>query len=133
MKNVQLSQNWWLKEFRCKCVLNGYEFCGGAAPVSEKLIVLLQKTRDIVNVPLYCVHESSPRAGSGFRCIPYNALVGGVPESYHTRGMAADIWAIRVSALEISAAAQEAIAELGYGWCKLYPDRNFVHIDVGEH
>lgn len=28
---------------------------------------------------------------SGYRCAKLNALVGGVPKSYHTKGMAADI------------------------------------------
>ena len=132
MRNPKLSKNWSRLEFRCRCAERGHDWCGGAAPISEKLIALLQLVRDKAGVSLYCVHSSNPNAGSGFRCIPYNDLVKGVPDSYHTLGMAADIWSTKLSALEIYTIALEAIEELGYGWCKLYVDKNFVHIDIGE-
>ncbi len=132
MRDEKLSKDWNRSEFRCRCAERGKDWCGGAAPISERLVVLLQLIRDKANVSLFCVHSSNPNAGSGFRCIPYNKSIGGVPDSYHTLGKAADIWSTKISALEIFTIAQVAISELGYGWAKLYPDKNFVHIDIGD-
>lgn len=131
-KRIQLSKNWFLDEFHCRCEDRGYHWCGGAAPIQERLVDLLQRIRDRAGVSLYCVHSSNPEAGSGFRCIPYNTRIGGVPESYHMRGMAADIWSKSISALEIYTIALEVFEQLGYGRAFLYADKNFVHIDIGE-
>ena len=127
MKNTQLSKNWNLYEFRC----TGKNCCGGAAPVQERLIVFLQALRDKLGVPLYCVREGYG-AGSGFRCIVHNAEVKGVKNSFHTRGMAVDIWSDVISSLEIYTAALELIEELGFGFAIHYSDKHFVHIDIGE-
>lgn len=129
MREEQLSKNWSRKEFRCRCAERGYTMCGGCAPILPKLITLLQELRNELGVPLYCV---SPSAGSGFRCIAYNELIGGVAGSYHTLGMAADIWSDAVAASVIHEKALEVIEKLGYGWVKYYPKKHFVHIDIGE-
>lgn len=132
MKNIKLSENWYLNEFRCRCSERGFDWCGGAAPIQERLVTLLQRARDIAGKSLYCIHSSNQSAGSGFRCIPYNKHVGGVPESFHTRGMAADIWSPYFSVLELQSIFEQAMDELGYGWIKVYLDKGFVHVDIGE-
>ena len=129
MKNIQLADNWWLHEFRCRCEERGHKFCGGAAPIQERLVTLLQRTRDFACSPLQCVSPGAP-AGSGFRCIPYNLLVGGTPESFHTRGMAADIWSLTMRASQVAECAEKAIAELGYGFMLVYEAKGFVHLDI---
>lgn len=75
-KELQLSKNFYLSEMDCKC---GCEF----TKVSGKLIQRLQKLRDFVGRPVHL--------NSGYRCVRHNAAVGGVRNSYHTRGAAADI------------------------------------------
>lgn len=127
--NDKLSKNWSRREFRCK----GKDCCGGSAPISSKLITLLQAVRDAVGVPLYCVNDKNPDAGSGFRCIKHNSrTVGAVSGSFHTTGEAADIWSDQVSAAKIYLVAQAVIRKLGYGYAILYRDKNFVHLDVGD-
>ncbi len=63
------------KEFECQC---GCGFAG----VDAELLTALTKIREHFNAPIPIV--------SGNRCKDHNASVGGAPNSYHVRGMAAD-------------------------------------------
>jgi len=69
------------RELRCKC-------CGQLPPsVRENITSLvdnvLDPVRDQLGEPIYVT--------SGYRCPKHNAEVGGVPNSQHMRGEAADI------------------------------------------
>lgn len=64
------------KEFACKC---GCGFCKPDA----RLIATLNKIRETLGKPV--------NVTSGCRCPKHNAKVGGVKDSNHTHGTAADI------------------------------------------
>jgi uncharacterized protein YcbK (DUF882 family) len=75
-----LSDHFSRSEFACSCG------CGyGTRPgdVSEELLHLLERMRDELGEPIYIT--------SGCRCIDHNAACGGIVDSAHTRGTAADI------------------------------------------
>jgi uncharacterized protein YcbK (DUF882 family) len=71
-----LTRNFSRSEFRCKCDC-------GADHIELELVRLLQEIRDMMGEPIYI--------NSGVRCEKYNQWVGGVPNSEHISGEAADI------------------------------------------
>ena len=107
---IQLSKNFRLDEFKCKC--------GKCDPilVDEGLIVWLQKIRDHFG--------RSVNVNSGYRCAKHNASpqVGGDPNSHHVKGMAADIRVEGVTPQEVAKFAES----IGIRRIGLYD--NFVHI-----
>ncbi len=75
-----LSLHFSLKEFRCRCE---FEACQ-STKVDSELVSLLEEIRDMLG--------SSIKITSGYRCEDHNDDVqGSVKNSYHTKGMAADI------------------------------------------
>ena len=64
-----------LKEFACPCC--------GANNIDRKFVELLDKIRGEYGKPMV--------VKSGYRCKKHNDEVGGVPESAHVDGVAADI------------------------------------------
>ena len=107
---VQLSENFRLDEFKCKC--------GKCEPilVDEALVTWLQKIRDHFG--------KSVNINSGYRCAKHNASakVGGSKSSHHVKGKAADI---RVEGITPSEVAKYA-ESIGIQRIGLYD--NFVHI-----
>ena len=110
-----LSDHFDSSEFACSCG------CGyGTRPgdVSPKLIRTLELMRK----------EYGPiRVNSGNRCTAYNASIGGVANSAHTIGQAADL---RVSGGKdrrnmVDIAVMFCVSGLGVA-------KSFVHIDVAE-
>lgn len=114
---VQLSKNFRLDEFKCKC--------GKCDPIllDEKLVELLQTIRDHFG--------KSVNVNSGYRCEAHNSSpkVGGNPGSHHMKGMAADI---RVEGIVPSEVAKYA-ESIGIQRIGLYD--TFVHIgsDPNRH
>lgn len=109
--------SWWdeikhfkRSEFRCKC---GGKYCDGF-PVepSEGMVRILDKIRDHYDVPF------SPN--SAIRCKTHNANVGGVANSQHLTGRAADITVPGVDPDELGAYAETLIPKSGgigiYSW-----------------
>lgn len=75
-------------EFRCKC---GGRYCNGFhAEPKETLVKLLDEAREYFGVPVHIV--------SGLRCPTWNSIQGGVANSQHMYGEAADIRADGVTA-----------------------------------
>ena len=106
-----LSKNFSRSEFACKCG------CGQAI-INEELVDVLQRLRDYVELPI--------RITSANRCEKHNANVGGVKDSKHIIGQAADI---QVDGLE-----PETLYRVLDQW---YPStyglgvyNTFTHIDV---
>ena len=94
--NKKLSENFSVKEFRCK---DGSD----KILVDEKLVKLLQKMRDKFGVIIIT---------SAYRTKSYNKKVGGVSDSQHLYGYAADITIRKTS--ELLKAAQYA-EKIGFG------------------
>lgn len=107
---VQLSKNFRLDEFKCKC--------GKCDPIllDTVLVDWLQKLRDHFG--------KSVHVNSGYRCKTHNASakVGGSPTSHHVKGMAADIRIEGVTPKEVAKYAES----IGIQRIGLYD--TFVHI-----
>ena len=107
--NIQLTKNFKLFEFDCK---DGAD----EVRVSPETLDILQKIRDYVGVGVH--------VNSGYRTPSHNAKVGGVPNSQHIVGTAADIRTKGASPLEVAQVA-EILGASGIG---LYSD--FTHVDT---
>ena len=98
-------------EFRCPCGR-----CGGF-PVEpqESMVRTVDEIRHRLGVPISIVDGG----GSGVRCAAHNAEVGGVANSQHLYGLAADLHSA-ASPAEMKAAAEEVLGHTGgiglYGW-----------------
>ena len=109
--SIYVTRNFKQAEFACPC-------CGKVRPLYPKLIYLLQSLRDKINLPIYIT--------SGLRCKSYNRKVGGYRYSPHLFGKAVDIY-VRNMDITVLATLAKDIGFLRQG---LYPDNNFVHIDI---
>ena len=101
------------EEFRCQC--KG-KYCNGfPAEPEEKLVRTLEEIRKQLGVPITIVESG----GSGVRCKQHNANVGGVANSNHLYGKAADLHSSK-SPEEMARVAEEVMGttgELGiYKW-----------------
>lgn len=109
--NLQLSKNFRLGEFACKCGR-----CKKTL-IDDVLVAQLQAIRNHFGV--------SVNITSGYRCASQNAAVGGDPRSSHMQGMAADIVVSGIKPRSVAKFAESmGIVRVG-----LYDD--FVHIGSG--
>ena len=113
INNIQISNNFNLREFECPC-------CHRVI-IHEKLLRLLVKLRKKIKHPLYI--------NSGYRCKEENIRVGGVPNSYHRMGYAADIRTDHINPIDLVALA------MGVGFIGIGLYRTFLHVDIrpNEH
>ena len=80
-------------EFRCKC---GGKYCNGfPAEPKEQLVRIADQLRKNLGVPITIV--------SGLRCPTWNQIQGGVADSQHQYGEAADIYCSGISQLRVEA------------------------------
>ena len=115
----QDTKNFKASEFAC-------HHCG-ENKVNQELINLCQKIRDKIAIPIHI--------NSGYRCPVHNAKVGGVKNSFHTQGLAADLSCSQGEGViwnainELFAEDKEFASQLGYAirYCR----RHFVHVDIG--
>lgn len=115
---MQLTKNFNISEFQCKCGCDMPEFVKKNV---EKLAKDLQVIRDKVGVGF--------TPNSAYRCAEHNASIGGVKSSQHLKGKAADI---NIKGIEPSEVADliedlmktEAITKGGVGRYN-----SFTHID----
>jgi uncharacterized protein YcbK (DUF882 family) len=108
-QDVQLSKNFHLREFECKC---------GKCPttlIDIHHVKDLQKLRDELGVPI--------RISSGCRCPSHNMNEGGVSDSQHLKGTATDIDVPGVKPSRVAAAAEK----IGFNGIGRY--KTFTHID----
>lgn len=121
-RGLKLSENFTLSEFRS---------CDGADTVivHPKLVEALQKIRDHIQGPL------NISAGGGYRTwechagIYHRNNLGPAPkDSYHLKGMAADVSSPAASVETIAWYARNV---LGLGGVAMYKGKRFVHLDVG--
>ena len=114
---AQDTKNFKVSEFTCKCGC-------GFNNVDQRLMDMAQKIRDDLGVAI--------KINSGCRCAKHNAKVGGVKNSTHTRGFAADL-SCSLGAKAILKSVQKLYAEgklNDLSFCKEY--KTFIHIDCGQ-
>lgn len=104
-----------LDEFRC-------QHCGalpenGMNPV---LLEKLDKLRELAGRPVIVT--------SGYRCPVHNAEVGGVPDSQHTKGNAADITCDGLTVDELA----DLAVQVGMDGIGRYYNQDFVHCDCRD-
>ena len=109
--STKLSEHFTVREFACS---DGSD----EIRIDPNLVKYLEKIRAHFGKPV--------RITSGYRSPAYNAKVGGVKNSYHMKGMAADIVIDGAKSKEVAQYA-ETIGCGGIGW---YEARNFTHIDT---
>ncbi len=109
LNNIRVAPNFLLREFASR---------DGSHQVvlHRELLQRLQALRDALGRPVII--------NSGYRNPAHNEAVGGSPNSYHLRGMAADI---RVPGIHPAALA-EAARQAGFRGVITYA--TFVHVDV---
>lgn len=115
---IRNTRNFESREFACK-------HCGQNL-IRQEVLNLCQKIRDFVGCPI--------RVNSGYRCPFHNQRVGGVSNSYHVQGLAADLsCSLGAEALFI---AIRSLYDLGVipelSWACWYKSANFVHVDLGK-
>ena len=73
--HIKIAKHFRLSEFSCPCC--------NRVMLHPKLLAKLVELRNIIERPVYIT--------SGYRCPVYNRKIGGVLNSYHCIGLAADI------------------------------------------
>ncbi len=117
----QLTADFNLSEFASK---DGSKTPPQVAAKLKELAKNLQVLRDVVGVPISLT--------SGYRSPEHNASVGGVSNSQHVQGVAADIRVQGMSPREVHALIEKLIAEgkMAQGGLGLYIRQGFVHYDI---
>ena len=108
------SEHFLMDEYACDCA--GY--CDGwPAAMDPELLEKIEALRCYFDQPIIIT--------SGVRCERRNAEVGGIPNSWHLSGHAADLYCPGVPYDEVAAAART----LGLGVIE-YPDQQFDHCEI---
>ena len=110
VNNLKIAKYFNLSEFACPCC--------NLVMLHPKLLAKLVELRNVLERPVYIT--------SGYRCLEYNNKVGGVPNSYHRIGLAADIKAKDIGLIELL----EICENIGFGGIGFYEKKNFLHLDV---
>ena len=110
INDIIIAPHFNLSEFACPCCHK--------VMLHPLLLLKLVALRNVLEKPVYIT--------SGYRCPSYNRKVGGVGNSYHLIGLAADIQAKDINLMELLAYAEE-IDFTGIGF---YEKKNFLHLDV---
>lgn len=113
--NKRLSAHFKVKEFACR---DGSD----AVLVAPRLVMVLESIRTHFG--------SAVRINSGYRTPQYNAKVGGVTESQHCYGTAADISVEGQKPEQVAAYARQLMPD--WGGVGIYSKQGFTHIDVRE-
>lgn len=111
----KLSANFTVKEFACN---DGSD----TVLVATRLVMVLQSIRSHFGKAVSIT--------SGYRTPQYNAKVGGVEDSQHTYGTAADISIKGVSVTDVAAYARSIMPD--WGGIGIYKEQGFAHVDVRE-
>ena len=108
-------------EFKCGC---GGRYCNGypAGNTSAKLLNILEKIRAYYGKPITIT--------SGQRCKTRNAQVGGVSNSAHTKGKAADIY---IPGVTNTRAGRNAVVSLAYKYGAAYSYANTAQMGNAVH
>ena len=112
LNEFQLTENFKLIELQCPCC--------HTVKAHPRLVQCLQKLRMSLRRPLVIT--------SGYRCAPHNLEVGGVKNSLHKRGLAADIAVVPT----LQPAFCDAALAAGFTRAIAYHGRGFVHLEISD-
>lgn len=107
-----LSAHFSKAELACRCC--------GELQIDQKLIDALEQLRSLVGIEIL-IHD-------GYRCPAHNQEVGGVTDSEHTRGLAADVGIPGLTLQQMYELALQ-IPTFAKGGIGVY-DGGFLHLDV---
>jgi len=110
INNLRIAKHFKLSEFSCPC-------CNHVM-LHPKLLAKLVELRNILESPVYIT--------SGYRCTRYNREIGGVTNSYHCIGLAADIKVGDINLIELL----EIGENIDFNGIGFYEKKNFLHLDV---
>jgi len=110
INNINIASHFNLSEFACPCC--------NLVMLHPKLLAKLVELRKMLERPVYIT--------SGYRCPRYNQKIGGVVNSYHCIGLAADIRVKDINLIELLDYAEE----IDFNGIGLYEKKNFLHLDV---
>ena len=108
--NINIATHFNLSEFACPCC--------NLVMLHPKLLAKLIELRNILERQVYIT--------SGYRCPKNNQKVGGVVNSYHRIGLAADIQAKDISLIDLLGYAEK----IDFNGIGFYEKKNFLHLDV---
>lgn len=111
--NEQLTEHFNKREFECRCCHD--------VKVSSKLVEELEYIRQYLDAPIIIL--------SGYRCEKHNKEVGGLKNSLHTMGAAADFYAIGKTQDEVINVIEALYCEgkVSPGEVIKYANRGFIH------
>ena len=110
INNIIIATHFKLSEFACPCCKR--------VMLHPKLLGKLVELRKILEIPVYIT--------SGYRCSRYNHQIGGVPNSYHCIGLAADIKVKDINLITLL----EVCENIDFNGIGVYEKKNFLHLDV---
>jgi hypothetical protein len=111
VNHIKISDNFSLHEFECKDGNNQVK-------LHPELLQRLQTLRTNLNKAIII--------NSGYRTPEYNKKVGGVPDSFHIQGMAADIVVKGLTPKQVATEARKA------GFRGIISYATFTHVDVRQ-
>jgi len=119
-RDEQVIEHFNMREFQCDC--NG-RYCNGfPVPMNKTLIEKLESVRQFLGIPL--------TISSGVRCEKQNSDVGGVWDSYHKLGRAADVQVYESNGYSVDAVA-DAGEQSGLKTIRYY-DLSFIHFQYND-
>ena len=113
--DAQISKNFRLSEFRPG------EHSYDLIRIAPMLVNILEEIRKRAG-------DQTLHVTSGYRPVPYNRKVGGVSNSTHIDGLAADIYSEHISTEALWEICDDVIGDRG--GVGFYPNQGFVHVDI---
>jgi len=110
INDIIISPYFNLSEFACPCCHR--------VMLHPRLLDKLVELRNVLERPVYIT--------SGYRCSKYNQKVGGVANSYHLIGLAADIKVKDINLITLL----EICENIDFTGIGFYEKKNFLHLDV---
>ena len=110
INNLKVARHFNLSEFSCPCC--------NLVMLHPKLLAKLVELRNILERPVNIT--------SGYRCFKYNQKVGGILNSYHCIGLAADIKVKDIDLIELL----EICENIDFTGIGFYEKKDFLHLDV---
>lgn len=123
-RNDQLSCNFRVREF-LHPETEWHDLTREQQQNIKQLVIRLEKMRVLYNRPF--IINTKGRNNAGFRTIEQNAKVGGAKNSYHMKGMAADVYPVDIELRDFALTAKKF-----FGGVITYPANNFVHVDMRD-